>query len=178
MTKISDVTAFVFSNVDYWQELLAGTNYPPGLSSEEADALESARDHVERQVVELLHLCGAKLPKARKEVTPQNFKRASTAKNRYISIVAPAAISAKLYRLTFSVDTNENGTLVALYASLVVKKGFLDTLRSNLAANRTAHAVDDYELFAPSISMPKDASIEALADTAVVAMSSLLDGVR
>lgn len=178
MTKISDVTAFVFQNPDYWLELLAGADYPDGLSADETAALEGARDHVERQVTEMLHVCGAKLPVANASVYARKFKGASTAKNRSVTLYPVPSIAGKLYRVEFGLDTAGDGASVQLYASIVVKKGYLDTLRTNLSTAGTAHSVDNYYVYAPGVSLTANAGLEGIADQAVSAMCKLLDAVK
>lgn len=174
MTKITDISAFVFANPDYWLEFLGGGEYPPGLTPEETTAVEAARSHVERQVTELLHLCGTKLPIACPAVPTQGFKGLSTAKNRLVTLPAPDVTAARLYRLEFALDLNDAENAVVLYSSIVVKKGSMATIRTALTAAGTAHDVDDYHIYGAPLSLPKDATFDALADAAVATMRALL----
>jgi hypothetical protein len=178
MTKISDVTAFVFEHPDYWHELLAGSDYPDGLSDAEREALDAAREHVERQVTDLLHECGDKLPSVVTTFTKRKFKRASTAKNRSIQLDPPAGMTGKLYSVEFGLDVADDGATVRLFASVVVKKGYLQTLLTNLNNSGTDHQVDGYHVYVPGMVMVKDAEFSSLADEAVRAMTKLVEAVQ
>ncbi len=175
VTKISDVTDFVFQHPDYWTELLAGSNYPDGLTDAEREALDAARDHVEQQVTELLHRCGDLLPQRVPSISKVNFKKASTASNRRVSLGPPAGRGSELYGVEFGLDVADDGASVQLFASVVVKKGYLDTLRTHLTNSRIDHQVDGYHVYAPGLVMSKDADLAQLADEAITAIKKLVD---
>ena len=178
MPLISDVFAFAVQNADYWDEFLSGGDYPNELNEDEMRGLAAARAHVENKGVELLHECCAQLaaklgPKKLAKPRPQP---AVTAKHRWVKLSAPNGLGAMLYCIEFSLDRNETGTAVDLYASLVVKKAELDGLRRSLDERKIAYSVDSYHLYADGLPIVVNADVSDLAARSAQQVVDLLSG--
>ena len=178
MATISDVFAFAAQNADYWTEFMSGGDYPSELTEEEARGLTAARAHIDALVVELLHETGARLATKLGEgkLSKPKFKPASTTKNRSVTLAAPTGLDGKLYRIAFSLGRNKTGTAIELYASLVVKKGVLDTLSQSLGERNVEHRVDGYYVYAKGLALTANADVGALATQSAEQAVALLSG--
>jgi hypothetical protein len=178
VATISDVFAFAAQNADYWTEFLSGGDYPNELTEEETRALTAAREHVDSLVVEILHATGAQFVAefGENRIAKKRFNRKNTAANRSIRLPAPLGMDGKLYEVKFSLDPNDDGAAVELYASLVVKKGSLDALRQALGERQVKHSVDGYFVYAPGIPLDVDTDVADLAKRSAKQAVDLLSG--
>jgi hypothetical protein len=178
VATISDVFAFAAQNADYWTEFLSGGDYPSELTEDEARGLTAARVHIDALVVELLHETGVQLATKLGEgkLSKPRFKPACTIKNRSVTLPAPTGLDRKLYSIVFSLGRNEAGAAIELYASLIVKKGALDTLRQSLDERKVEHSVDGYCLYAKGLALTANADVGALAAQSAEQAVALLSG--
>jgi hypothetical protein len=95
-----------------------------------------------------------------------------------VKIDAPQAVADKLYRFEFALSPDDANEKVLLYASLVVKKRYLDAVSAKLGELKVNPLVDNYHVYAPGIALKKDDHFEALATKAVEAMVKLFQGVK
>lgn len=128
--------------------------------------------------MELLHETGAQLATKLGEgkLSKPKFKPARTIRNRSVALPAPTGLDGRLYRIEFSLRRNEAGVAIELHASLVVKKGALDTLRQSLGERNVEHSVDGYHVYAKGLALTANADVCALATQSAEQAVALLSG--
>jgi len=163
MTKITDVFAFATKNADYWTELLSGANdYPQELTEDEVAACESAREHIEDVVVDLLHEAGGQTATLLSWNKPR-FKGASTKKNRSVAVYPPPNLQDRIYRVEILLDEHPEGDVIVLYATVVAKKAHHDQFLGNLSDKNISYTVDGYAICADPMTLDEGLEVADLA---------------
>lgn len=178
MNRVSDVFAFAASNVDYWDELLTGEDYPAELAKEAA-ALDAARRHIDESVVVILHAAAACLQEIEHDPPfgEHRPRAAATTKNHAVYPPLPKGRS-DLYYMGFRLAPNDAGALIRLYPLISVKKSQRDRIRDQLDRAGVKHTPLDYDIWGEGVTLEKDCEIHDVAMTAARQLVELIDRSR
>lgn len=175
MDKITDVFEFAALHPDYWTEFLTADEYGDEVSDEEVTALKAASKHLEGGIYDLLRLCGDHLEKKLKDkgVVSKRFQPGPTAQNRRVRLEAPAKHRERLYGIEFSLEADEKGERIQLYASLVPKAAVFDELRARLIDLKVEFEASGPMLYGRGFALEKDKKLEDLAEAAAKSAAEL-----